>query len=256
MSIVESVSSADVPQPRAVTARSGFYAGMSAFLLAIVLAGFWPQYYWPLLQGVPLKPLLQHWGFAVHSTVSLGWMLLFALQSTFVWRGRTALHRQIGPYLAAYGVLLIIANIAAGLGVELRRMELGDPLERAAAFTFLIVRDIGMFGAFMAAAIVYRKRPELHKRLMFLATFSLAMVGVGRLVGRFLLPDHPTLFQFVCLTPIMLAMVHDWRTQRRAHAVYAIGLLLFFLRLQYANFNFGRTEFWQPIGRAMLQPFM
>lgn len=32
--------------------------------------------------------------------------------------------------------------------------------------------------------------------------------------------------------------------------------MLCFLRLQYANFNFDRSEFWQPIGRAMLQPLV
>jgi hypothetical protein len=96
-------------------------------------------------------------------------------------------------------------------------MELGDPLARAAAFTFLIVRDIGMYAAFFVAAIAYRRRPELHKRLMLLATYSVAMVGTGRLVGRWLLPDHFVAFDLVCLSPIMLAMVHDRLTQRRLH---------------------------------------
>jgi hypothetical protein len=120
MSAVESIAAREAPRQRVVTTRSAFHAGMSVLLTGVVIAGFWPQYYGLLLQGIAPAPLLQHWGFTVHSTASLGWMLLFTAQATLVWHGRTDVHRRLGPYLAAYGVLLIFVDISAGIGIELR----------------------------------------------------------------------------------------------------------------------------------------
>jgi hypothetical protein len=59
-----------------------------------------------------------------------------------------------------------------------------NDFEAAAAFVFFPLIDMVFFIGFLAAAVVYRKLPHLHKRAMFLATFSIAIVGLGRLVGR------------------------------------------------------------------------
>ena len=256
MTATESVLSVPIARPRGAVGRSGFNAGMSVSLLLLTIAGFWPQYYRPLLFGTRLEPLLEHWGFALHSSASLGWMIAFAVQSILVWRGRTDLHRRFGPSMAAYGVVVIVLDLYAGVGIEVHRLRHGEPLNRAAAFLFLVTRDLVMFGGFLAAAIAWRRRPALHGRLMFLATLSIAMVGFGRLVGRLLLPEHRTLFELVCLLPIALAMVHDWRTRGRVHGATVVGLVLFFVRLRYLNFGFGLTGAWQPIGQALLRPFL
>lgn len=38
-----------------------------------------------------------------------------------------------------------------------------------------------VFGGLVSAALVLRRRTDYHKRLMLLATFSLAIAGIGRL---------------------------------------------------------------------------
>jgi hypothetical protein len=120
------------------TGGSDFYAAMSLVLLVAVIAGFWPQYYGPLLSGKPLAPHLRHWGFAVHSAMSLGWMVVFAIQSFLVWRGLTSLHRKLGPYFAVFGILVIVVDAYAAISIEALRVAMTGALERAAQAIFWV----------------------------------------------------------------------------------------------------------------------
>jgi hypothetical protein len=244
-----------MPRRRLANRRSWFYTGLTVFLLVVVIAGFWPRYYGPLLQGKPVEQHLQHWGIPLHSAINLGWILLFLLQAMLVWQGRPDLHRRFGPLIAAYGVLLIILGLFTGLAVEAHRVELGGKVDQAAVVIFFVVRDLVMFGGFLAAGIIYRKKPDIHKALMFLATWSLVMVGAGRLIGRQIFPYVPLWIAYlILLSPIILVMCYDMYQRRRLQPVYVIGLVLYFLRIYYGGL--GRSEIWRKVARALLQPFL
>lgn len=233
-----------------------FYAGIGFLLFLVVVAGFWPQYYRPLLAGAPLKPLIQHWAIHLHAGLNLLWIAFFAMQAFLVARGRINLHRRLGPWIAVYGFLLIGVDFYAATAFELHRFQLQKDLDRAAAFMFLLFRDLTMFGGFLIAGIIYRKQPGIHKRLMFLATLSFAMVGAGRLIGRILTTYPHWTFELIYMIPILTAVGYDLRTRRSVHPVYWIGLVAFLLRVHYLNFSFGMSKFWLPIGRAVLQLFL
>ena len=95
----------------------------------------------------------------------------------------------------------------------------------AAAFVFFPLIDMVFFGGFLAAAIVYRKVPHLHKRAMFLATFSMAIVGLGRLVGR--MPfESAWIWQPLNLAPLLVALAYDLYVCRKVYWVMAAGLLV------------------------------
>ena len=74
---MESIANLDVPRERTPRARSRFYVDLAALLIVAAIAGFWGQYYAPLLAGAPLQPFVQHWMIHVHSTVFLSWLVLF-----------------------------------------------------------------------------------------------------------------------------------------------------------------------------------
>ena len=38
-------------------------------------------------------------------------------------------------------------------------------MDRAAGFLLIILGDMALFGVFFVAAIIYRRNPEIHKRL-------------------------------------------------------------------------------------------
>ncbi len=155
--------------------RSRFYVGMALLLIVLAVAGFWPQYYGPLLAGG--EPQLRHWAVHVHSSIFLVWLVLFLIQAAIIERGRTSLHRRLGPLMAAYGFAVAAVGLYAGLVLAARWVELGRGLDSAATFAFAPLIDMLMFAGFLAAAVVARTRPEAHKRLMFMATFSIALVG-------------------------------------------------------------------------------
>jgi hypothetical protein len=102
------------------------------------------------------------------------------------------------------------------------------------------------FAVWFGAAIWYRARPEVHKRLMVVATVALLVAALARwtFVGSGLARAG------IWLSPIFIGMVHDWITRRRIHPVYAIGsiaLFLFALRLLVAG-----SETWLRIGRPII----
>jgi hypothetical protein len=182
-------------------------------------------------------------------------MLLFALQAGLVWRRRIDLHRYVGPLAAGYGALITVLGLYAALVLPARRVVMGAPLDQAAAFLLTTLTDMLMFAGFLTAAIMYRKKPALHRALIFLATLSLAVVGETRLVGRVLLPLVPEqVARLVVLVPIFLVMGHELLTRRRVHPIYFVGALLLFFRFDRPRV--GHSEIWLPIGRALLGPFL
>lgn len=106
--------------------------------------------------------------------------------------------------------------------------------------------DMVSFAVWFGAAIWYRARPELHKRLMVIATVELLFAALA----RWTFVESRLLRAGIWLSPIFLGMVHDWTTRRRVHPVYAIGsvaLFLFGLRLLVAD-----SEPWLRIARPII----
>jgi hypothetical protein len=224
----------------------------------LVIVGFSPRYYWPLLKRQPVAPLLQHWGIAFHSILNLAWLAFFVFQAWLVGRGRTDLHIRFGPYLAAYGVLLVVLDYWVGMVIEAQRVALGETVDRVLPMTFVIVRDLVMFAGFLVPGIICRRKPAVHRALMFLATYSLVVVGLGRFLGMLAPYAHTSILVAIFFAPIIVAAVYDWRKRGRPQYLYAVGFVVYLLFRSPAQaiwFPILR-EHWPPIGRALLQPFL
>jgi hypothetical protein len=236
--------------------RRWFYTGVSVLITVIVLAGFGPSLYESLVLGVP-----RHWAIHLHAAVFLGWLVLLIGQTVLAARGQLALHRRIGNVAIAYGVAMVILGLVAGLVVPAVYVEAGIwPLARAASFLATIFADMALFGGFFGAAIAYRRRPEIHKRLMLLAATALILPGVARLwfieamfAGGVGAGDLSVLV-IVWLAPLFVGMAYDLATARRIHAVYWIGVAISVVSL--ARFPLAQTGAWRAFGRAILAPLL
>jgi len=247
------IASAEVtaPAPRR-RARSRFYLGIGLLMIVAAVAGFWPQYYGAAIGGA-IAPNAGHWLIHLHAAIFLGWMILFIVQASAVWRGRTDLHRRYGTAMAVYGFAAATIGLVAGFALAARLgAREGNP-DAGATFVFAPTIDMVFLAGFLAAALVYRKSPETHKRLMLLATFSIAVVGIGRLVDRVDFFDEGWLWQPANLSPILIAIGHDLIVRRRLYPVLLIGLVLHWMRLHQDVYT--ETEAWLPIGRALIRPF-
>jgi hypothetical protein len=221
-------------------------------MLVLAIAGFWPQYFSAVTGRAPAATT-QFWLIHVHAALFVGWLLIYISQVVLVLSGRTRAHSKIGPWFATYGFLIAaIGLFAAGkLAVRLGQ-RVGDS-EQAAAFVFYPLIDMVFFAGFLASAVWLRKRPDLHKRAMLLATYSIATVGGGRFVARVVGIDNPWIWQPLMLAPLLLVAAYDRLVCRKFYWITGVGMLVHLARLNTEAFV--KTEWWLPIGRALIAPF-
>ena len=231
--------------------KSPFFTILGLLLLVLAVAGFWPQYF-SAVTGRAAAPSTRFWLIHLHASLFIVWLLLYISQAGLIMTGRARLHLKMGPWLAAYGFAIAALGLYAAALLAFRLGQREGDFEAGAAFVFFPVIDMVYFAGFLAAAIVYRKLPHLHKRAMFLATFSMAIVGLGRLVGRTGL-ESALAWQPLNLAPLLLAMAYDLFVCRKIYAIMAVGLLVHLARLNAEGF--AASEAWLPIGRALIAPF-
>ena len=233
---------------RAVSAQRRshrFYVGLTLFLFATVIIGFWPSYFATLLSGGVTRPLVMH----AHGAVFTGWMLLLFLQVGLATSGRVRAHRRVGSFGIWYGALVWIMGVIATFAAPVIHVQAGEwPLDQAAGFLILPIGDMILFGGFFGAAVKYRNKPEIHKRLIVAATVALAFAAVARM--NLSLP----IFFAIWMAPMAALAAFDVRSIGRVHRVTAICsavMVLAFPRLLLAQ-----SESWRAIGRALLRPLL
>jgi hypothetical protein len=210
-----------------------------ATILVIVTAfvGFWPTYFGLALRGRVHVPPLIH----LHAVVYVTWLVLFATQVALAATSHVKLHMQLGRWIMAYGVAVVIAGLMAvgqGFGTRLAT----EDVFRAQRWLFGVLKDLVFFLPFLVAGWMYRKKPEIHKRLMIVATTILVLPAVSRM--SFLGTPVPLWkFMLVWPPPVYLLMIHDFYKKRMIHPVYVIGVAaMMAMRL---ILPFGGSRAWQ-----------
>jgi hypothetical protein len=195
------------------------YVGLALLAIAIAFVGFWRSYFGPLFAGVVDKPAIIHF----HATIYVGWLAIFLTQVVLAATGRAALHMKLGRIAIGYGVLVIAAGLLATFGMFVLRVRAGEVAEAQGRLAGPLL-DMLVFAPLFAAAVYYRRKPELHKRLMIVATTTLLIAAVGRM--PFPADLRSPLVHLVWTLPILVAMAHDYWRQRRIHPVYVLGLVV------------------------------
>jgi hypothetical protein len=204
--------------------RRRLYIGLSVLMGIIAVAGFWPTYFGPLLAGTFVQPVLIHF----HALVFVGWLVLFLTQALLAATGRLSWHLRLGRIGIAYGILLIIVGLFTGISRSAERLVAGGD---AAGLLFAAVSDMVVFAGFFGAAIAFRRKPQIHKRLMMVAATMLLVAATGRMS---FLPAPPLRLPVrlaIWFSPLVLAMAHDFKSRRLIHPVYALGLVAFLVRI-------------------------
>ncbi len=223
----------------AVRARP-LYISLSILMGVIALIGFWPGYFGPLFDGTLVKLVRVH----IHAILFTGWLLLFFTQVTLAAFGKVTWHMRLGKFGIAYGLLLIPVGLY-------------NALARAIAQSRGFYRellDMLFFAIFFGAAIAYRKQPQVHKRLMIVATAMLLVAAASRMWFLPEVPSRPArlliIFSILAL-PVVLAMGHDQVKTRKIHPVYVAGICAFLVRVFTPGYV-DATEFWPNMERAFL----
>jgi hypothetical protein len=180
----------------------------------------------------------------VHAFVFTTWMLLLTAQVLLVLRNRVAWHRRMGWVAAGWACLMAIMGPWAAMASQTTRMHSPGFYPQ---FLSVNLVDIGGFLVLLAWGIALRRNPAAHKRIMILATVSLADPGFNRLAGwliHFQPASVPAMFLFIFYGNVVLVLLMagwDWRRGRlmRQFVVGAAGLLS-------AEFVAALLLFWGP----------
>lgn len=219
------------------------YVGLSLLITAIAITGFWVTYFGSLLQGVSDHPRLLHF----HAAVFVGWLALFFAQAVLAAVGRVRAHMALGRAGIAYGIGLVIVGVWTTISRSAFHLRSGGPGD---GLLYVALTDMVIFATFFGAAIVYRRRPQVHKRLMVVAATMLLIAAVGRL---WFLPAAPldlVASSAIWFSPVLVAMAHDYATTRRVHPVYVLGLGAFFVRLLSPGWVIG-TPAWTSVAQFL-----
>ncbi len=151
---------------------------------------------------------------ALHGVILLAWMLFFVVQSALIRARKIRLHRMLGWFGAANGLLCII-------GLAAITIASAAPL----ALRFVGGVSVLGFGIPFVLAIVWRRRPELHRRLLLIATAVLTNAAFARFPSAF----HPNHLFFLGTDAfILVGVLRDIVVTRRLHPVYAYGATALF----------------------------
>lgn len=121
-----------------------------------------------------------------HGAVFIGWLLIVTAQVLLVLKDRVAWHRKLGWFAAGWACLMAVMGPWEALASDAVNLHL--PSEDAAFISVNIV-DIGGFLILLAFAL--RRNPAAHKRMMILATVSLADPGFARF-SQWVRPTAPS----------------------------------------------------------------
>lgn len=174
--------SATAPKPGVIRERiRNYYAFASFVLLAFMFAGF--RMFYLRGQAFPGRPLIPpiKWILIVHGVGMTLWVFLLVVQSMLIVRRKPLRHMKLG--MLGAGLALII--FVSGMFLSVKSMQLFPPgmtLWGMTARQFFVVPTVSMmlFGGMVGAAIVYRRRPEIHKPMMLFATVNALGAASGR----------------------------------------------------------------------------
>jgi hypothetical protein len=192
-----------------------FYFAMSLLAAGIVAWGFHATVNPNLIHASPPRPRLLWF----HGAAFSGWILFFILQSALVRTHNVKVHRLLGWFGAGLAAVMVVLGFV--IAVVMARFD-WYTLHEPGTDVFLSIPwgDMIEFGPLVALAILWRKRPELHRRLLFIATCCLLDAAFGR---NDYLYDHSLTFVGVDLV-ILLGVARDLLVNRSVHKVYRIAL--------------------------------
>ena len=207
---------------RAPRQRDSFFVALAIAAAVTVFAGFARTYYLKSLFPTPSFPLLFH----VHGALFTAWVLLLVVQVSLIASRRPVLHRRVG----LVGRFLVVPMLVTGTLVAIAAARGQAPITSAVARGDLTMVSTGLppleamviplttlllFSVFAGAGLIYRRRPDTHKRLMALATIAMLPPAIGRATITLLGVANPALFFGATGLFVVAVVVYDRRSRGR-----------------------------------------
>jgi hypothetical protein len=225
--------------------RSRLYGLTGLAISVIALIGFSPTYYLRTWFDVPPLTMRLH----VHGLVLTLWLVLFLVQSTLISVGRRSLHRRLG--FAGVGLAWAVIVTTYMTAIEAAQLDGSRGGITAADRLYSTIVILVLFGVFVAVGTLFRKRPDIHKPSMLLATIAIVGPAANRatvlLLGRGIRDPHV----FVMSALLLAAVISDWRMRGRPHWWLVCGSFVL-IASQVTRRLIGGTDAWAQIGNWLI----
>ncbi len=193
-----------------------FYGWAAVGVALIALVGFARTYYLKAFLGTGTLTAFVHF----HGLVMSAWVALFFVQTRLIAAHRVALHRTLG--ILGCGLAALVVVVAADATIQAADREVSGHI--VGPFHFLLginFVNLFVFIALFTAAIICRKHPAYHKRLMLLATVNLLAPAAARISLMFTHNQYVQLAAFFFC--ILLCVAVDTLRHRRLHPAMGWG---------------------------------
>jgi len=202
-------------------------------------------------------PLIVH----VHALIFVGWLILFTAQVALIRSRQLDLHKKLGVAGAALAVVMVVLGPATALIVANAKFAAGGVTPE---FLSVELINIFAFAVFTSAALLMRRTPAIHKRLMLLGLIYLSTPGFARALngplayglGLAIPLGDPFWRQFagIFVGPDLLMLglgVYDLVTARRVYPAYLAGFL-FALACQVTGLSLLHSPAWKEFSLKLI----
>jgi hypothetical protein len=226
---------------------------MSALFLFVVIVGFSRSLFLQSYFEFPELPV----HLSIHGAVLTSWFLLALAQPVLIKTRRISLHRHFG----VFGILLAIAVVVTGvLTLVYRDIPTMDQAPNRAAPN---LASLFMFAGCVIFGVLLRKRPDVHKRLMLLASIPIASPALDRfsrlpflndflkpLLGWFPAPVEIAFATVSFFILILAVIAFDLKSMRRVNLGTWLGLSAIFIIAPALTAILTMSGAWEAFVRA------
>jgi len=221
-----------------------FFVAVALLAFITVAVGFAPTFYLRGLGTEGLPPVLQHLPAYLyfHGIALTAWFLLYFVQTVLVATDRRHLHRRLGLLGALVAVAVAVSTLIA------LQQQLGGRVRPAfPPFVFFVnITAVVDFSAFVGSAIYFRRQPDVHKRLMYLAIVPLIGAALTRVPG---------VTTFVVSSPLLVLPVAlilwDLAMNRRPHRATLWGIAFHVIAFTAIAIVLGQSSLGRAIAQAL-----
>jgi hypothetical protein len=206
-----------------------FYAGAASLLLVLMFLGF--QQFYLHGRAFPNRPLMPaiRTLVIVHGIAMSLWVILLLVQPVLVVNRKYRVHMALGKVGAVLAALIFVVGLE--LPLEWARI---DPSRMfvwsmtAKEFMAVPLISVLIFAGFVATGILKRRRPEIHRPMMLLATLTVISAATDRIPAIISLYDRTvwgTTFGpfFPPLVVGALLLIVKWVLTRSFDRYFAVG---------------------------------
>lgn len=223
------------------------YTAIGVIGLAAVLIGFSKTFIVPVANATFHAPIIIY----VHGFFALSWILLVLIQAYLIKAENWTLHMTMGMLgLLIAGAVAVTIPMAGAYQVE---KDLAQGLGDNAISTFLgTLTSALMFISLVLAGLYYRQRPEVHKRLMLLATIVVLWPAWFRFRHFFPSVPNPEIWFALVLADSLIIIAWVWEkiANGRVHPtlLYVGSLVIMEQTFEVLAFD---SEPWRAIAKTL-----